>query len=48
MSATIKCPSCGRLTDVPAYPGDGAFQNCGCPTGKKMAKEGPPAPRRES
>lgn len=47
MSQTIKCPACGRLTDVPAYEGDGAYQTCGCSVGKQMAKEYPRAYRRE-
>ncbi len=40
MAKTITCPECGNPTDVPAYPGDGAFITCGCPTGERMAREG--------
>ena len=38
MSQTIKCPACGKPTEIPAFPGDGAYFTCGCPTGIKMAK----------
>jgi hypothetical protein len=38
MSKTIKCPSCGKPTEVPAFEGDGTFNTCGCPTGQQLAK----------
>jgi hypothetical protein len=38
MSKQTTCPACGQPTTVPAYPGDGAYITCGCPTGKRMAE----------
>ena len=38
MSQIVRCPSCGKPTQVPAFPGDGVYRTCGCPTGDRLAK----------
>lgn len=38
MSQMIKCPSCGKTTEIPAFPGNVVYYVCGCPIGHELAK----------
>ena len=38
MGTAIKCPGCGKPTEVPSWEGDGTFNTCGCPVGERLAK----------
>lgn len=31
MSTLVRCPVCGKMREVPSYPGDGTYDNHPCP-----------------